>query len=245
MAEDLPLIVAETPGYLVAYKPRGMHSAPLSEGEADTLLAWCGALRPEVLAVAGRKSVERGLLHRLDRDTAGLVLLAKSQAAYDALSAAQEDGSFVKEYEAICLCPEDGAPFGRKVPFAVESAFRPYGPGRRLVRAVEVGAAAPKGVELAWDRGRPYRTEVLSIEALDDTFLRVSARLRRGFRHQVRCHLSWIGIPIRGDELYGRPDGTPLGLTAVALSFPDPLTGALAEYCLPQAGESAAGSEGR
>lgn len=230
MTDIEPRILAETPDFLVLFKPGGLHSAPLRDGESDTLLFWCGQRRPEVLSVQGRKAVERGLLHRLDRDTAGLVLLAKRQDAYDFLSEAQESGNFAKEYVAIC---EPAAEWvGRATPFEIESGFRPFGPGRRLVRAVPPGET-PRGRELALDRGRPYRTEVLGVEACEHSQLRVKVRLLRGFRHQVRCHLAWVGLPIRGDELYGRPGGG-LALTATALAFPDPAGAAFLRYGLDQ-----------
>jgi hypothetical protein len=55
-----PRIVAQTDDYAVVYKPRAMHSAPLSEGEEGTLLSWCGALIPEVLSVRGKKASKEG-----------------------------------------------------------------------------------------------------------------------------------------------------------------------------------------
>lgn len=237
MAETEPRIVAETESYLVVFKPAGLHSAPLSEEEDDNVLAWSARFCPAVLAVRGRKNVERGLLHRLDRDTEGLVLLAKTQEAYDRIGESQERGLFLKEYDALCdprSAAGSSAPFGgRPVPFAIESGFRPYGPGRRAVRAVEVdGEGRPiygRVKELALDRGKPYRTDVLSIGGGNGRLL-VRARLSRGFRHQVRCHLAWIGLPLVGDELYGKGGPEPLGLRAVALAFPDPGGNGTARY---------------
>lgn len=238
MSETEARIVAETETYLIVFKPRGMHSAPLSEGEGGTLLAWCSDLRPAVLSVRGRKEVERGLLHRLDRDTEGLVLLAKDQRAYDALNESQEKGTFLKEYEALCVGSPGAVLARRRLPFAIESGFRPFGPGRRAVRPIETDEAGTplsgRVPELALDRGRPYRTDVLSLAEVSSrgaaprTLAR--ARLARGFRHQVRCHLAWIGLPLVGDALYGAEDGEDLALRAVCLSFPDPVDGRPVRY---------------
>jgi 23S rRNA pseudouridine1911/1915/1917 synthase len=67
-------------------------------------------------------------------------------------------------------------------------------------------------------------------------YIRFTLRIRRGFRHQIRCHLAWLGFPITGDALYG---GLPapetaagIALRARTLRFPDPVTGAEREYRL-------------
>ncbi|MFA6504517.1 MAG: pseudouridine synthase [Treponemataceae bacterium] len=232
MTETVVRIIAETDAYLVVYKPHGMHCAPLSEGEEGTLLSWGARLCPAILSVRGRKEVERGLLHRLDRDTEGLVLLAKTQRAYDSLSESQERGVFLKEYEALCVGSSSTVLVDRTLPFAIESGFRPFGPGRRVVRPVETdgdgNALSGRVLELALDRGHPYRTNVLALSDASSTGnirTLVRAGLARGFRHQVRCHLAWIGLPLVGDELYGKADGENLALRAVALMFPDPENG--------------------
>jgi 23S rRNA pseudouridine1911/1915/1917 synthase len=252
MPETEPRIIAETEAFLIVFKPRSMHSAPLAEGEEHTLLAWCGRLHPSVLSVRGRKEIERGLLHRLDRDTEGLVLLAKTQAAYDALNESQEQGLFLKEYAALCVGAVPPRLSAARFPFSIESGFRPFGPGRRAVKPVEVdGKGTPvagKVKELALDRGRPYRTEVLSLVSVDSAAgPRTSAlvRLARGFRHQVRCHLAWFGLPLVGDGLYGPGGDEALALSAVALSFPDPSNGKIVRYELPYAVASSSLSGGR
>lgn len=245
MAESFgePFVVAKKPGYLVVYKPRGLHSAPLREGEASTLLAWCAAAHPEVLLPRGRKAVEGGLLHRLDGDTAGLVLFARTQEACDELLRQQELGLFRKEYEAACSDlrsrPASAPGFPPRpaavpAPFEIRSAFRPWGPGRKAVRPVPAEGPRPASAkEVALDRGSPYATRVLALEAGAGRAV-VRAELARGFRHQVRCHLAWLGLPIVGDCLYGPPDAEgPLGLEAVALSFLDPEGGGPVRYAIP------------
>ena len=270
-----PFVAVEKPAYLVVFKPRGMHGAPLAAGEEGTLLAWCAERWPELLRVRGRKAVEGGLLHRLDRDTAGLVVFAREQATCDFLLGEQERGAFLKEYEARCRdLRDDGAyadlsleagfpprPFrAGDSPCEVESAFRPYGPGRRAVRPILAATAGEVPSRLradaAFDRGRPYRTSIQAlspilaqalspIRALSPSGERrilVRASLERGFRHQVRCHLAWLGLPIEGDELYPRPvaelaaeplaAAPSLALTATAVSFPDPESGMTLRYAL-------------
>ncbi|MDR2795202.1 MAG: hypothetical protein LBB47_00645, partial [Spirochaetaceae bacterium] len=171
------------------------------------------------------------LLHRLDYETSGLVFAALTQRVMDAMLTQQGRGLFVKDYEAI-VCET-----GRKLPgfppcpaipahgdgwarsFSLESGFRCYGAGRKAVRPVLSGGGNAGKYAV-------YQTEILDMEPAENPLWRVSPRLARGFRHQVRCHLAWLGIPILGDILYGgKASGGPLALRAAALSFFDPLSG--------------------
>jgi 23S rRNA pseudouridine1911/1915/1917 synthase len=236
-----PTIVVEERDYIVVFKPKGVHGAPLTEGEGGTLLAWCATRYPEILGVKGRKTIEGGLLHRLDLETEGLVVLARNQAFYDALSAQQAAGLFLKEYEALSIVGTGAlpgfpaAPTIPSVPAVIESAFRPFGPDRKAVRPVPFdrrdNVAVPlvsgrRSRDVALDQGAPYRTELLEITRIDDGLVRIRARLARGFRHQIRCHLAWIGYPIAGDGLYGGGGKLDsLSLSAIEVSFRDPLTG--------------------
>jgi 23S rRNA pseudouridine1911/1915/1917 synthase len=222
-----PEIIAETAAYLVVYKPPFMHSAPLGEDRRGTLLDYAARLYPEILKPRGRKICEGGLLHRLDYETRGLLLIARNQAALDNFSRQQESGLFVKEYEAVsegkgvdlpgfpqpaCCAGPPGA--------VVRSAFRPYGKGRRAVRPLPAG-------------GIIYITEILSITDTAEGKRIFQIRLMKGFRHQIRCHLAWIGWPVRNDALYGGVmDGSFLALNARFVAFNDPETGERREYRL-------------
>ena len=226
-----PDLVAETASCLVVYKPPGMHTAPLRKEEVGTLLAWAASLFPEVLHIRGRKENEGGLLHRLDYETQGLVLIARTEAALAVLAAQQEKNLFIKEYDAVCETPRSaeaenmaGFPqFTGDSPTegtCIVSAFRPFGKGRKAVRPI------PDGKSL-------YRTEILSrVEDGGRHFFRL--RIRKGFRHQIRCHLAWVKYPLLNDSLYGENrDGGFLALRASALAFADPESGESRTYRLP------------
>jgi 23S rRNA pseudouridine1911/1915/1917 synthase len=280
---EIPRIVDETESYAVVYKPPLMFSAPLGRGFENTLLGWYARRCPKVLEPIGGREGEGGLLHRLDFETEGLVLFAKTQGAYDALRSQQEAGDFVKEYLAIS-CPPSPEGEGQKPlsgfppppntstglslssppgPGHIESFFRPWGPGRRAVRPVTLG----KKRRIARDQGKPYRTEILfrkDMDAASGIRGREGAgpprlfglQIIRGFRHQIRCHLAWIGEPILYDTLYGGHGGAPnstldsgtphnppaprngwekrpIGLRAWAFRFLDPGTGEQRDYRLP------------
>ena len=245
-----PCILKETPAYLLVYKPPGMHSAPL-RNRGPSLAGWCAALFPEITEIRGRTAGEGGLLHRLDRETHGLVLLARNQKSYDCLLEQQREGLIQKEYGALAarsslLLP--GFPPPAPVPGAslrgaplrgtvIESGFRAYGPGRRQVRPL-VCSPAP---EAARDQGGNYRTEILESSWVGELasgcgVLSLRLRICRGFRHQIRCHLAWTGFPILNDPLSGgaQTPGSRMALYAQALVFFDPMTGEKTEFSIKQ-----------
>ncbi|GHV41026.1 RNA pseudouridine synthase [Spirochaetia bacterium] len=261
-----PYVLSETEDYAVVYKPPLMHSVPLKKDEEEnpllnfpTLLDWYGRIEPRTLGLIGRKEIEGGLLHRLDYETEGLVLIAKNQSAMDALLAQQQQGLFVKEYGALSRLPENPDPLpgfppfsqhtdpGIKRPEKIQSYFRPWGPGRKAVRPFVTGPDAPRRKitrTIASDQGNPYVTEILSSNDAGEGLTHFKLRIKRGFRHQIRCHLSWIGKPILNDALYGgaplekaqeAPDRRPpIALCAESFSFNDPASGERREYRIRQ-----------
>jgi 23S rRNA pseudouridine1911/1915/1917 synthase len=240
MTENRPYILEETDDYAVVYKPPQMHSAPLSRQDGGTLFEWYRQ------KLAAEHSSEVNIMHRLDFETHGLVLFAKNSKSFDFFKSLQDRGEFVKEYSAICSANsvpvnDDGfppPPAGN--PRIIMSYFRPFGPGRKLVRPVTDDSK--KYHETAKDNGGFYRTEIADISG--NVF---TVRIKRGFRHQIRCHLCWIGRPILNDPLYFLPsteaaipsDGEPetnalqansfaenlLALRAHAVFFTDPSSG--------------------
>jgi 23S rRNA pseudouridine1911/1915/1917 synthase len=255
-----PYILDETADYAVIYKPPRMHAAPLRKGESGTLLNWYALLFPPILTILGRRPQEGGLLHRLDYATHGLVLFAKTQSAMDTLQAQQEGGLFVKEYGALAAANKAGPKLSgfpsidrinNTMNNTIESAFRPYGQGRKAVRPALISGNNEQGGKkknTALDRGYPYKTEILEKTVLEEAVY-FSLRIVRGFRHQIRCHLSWIGYPILNDRLYGglcpggaasgEPPEDPalsqadLALRAQGLFFYDPASQEPRSYTIP------------
>ncbi len=222
--------------FVVLYKPHGMPSAPLVPGDSDSAFCRACLLFPELSGVRGRKEIEHGLLHRLDNDACGLLVIASTQQSYDALNESQRNGSFEKTYDVVCLPNKNNAvelggfpPVPCSLTIAsgekttAESAFRPFGAGRGQVRPVtsESGTAAcRKGGNTI------YRTEI-EIVSVEETAATVRCRITAGYRHQVRCHLAWVGLPVLGDRLYNSRcgKGRTLQFEGSALCFPHPLTG--------------------
>lgn len=233
---------SEEKPFAVIYKPAGLPSAPLSESDEQTALSQALRLFPAVNAVCGVKPVERGLLHRLDTATSGLLLVAADQRFYDFMLSEQKEGRFIKEYAAKCHHIKENARFlggfpaipaqvqslslGLGAKAEVNSFFRSFGVGKKEVRPV-TEASSPLILKKIGAK-KLYRTSVW-IKDFHDGVFSVSARIQEGFRHQVRCHLAWCGFPVLGDTLYNykvreRSGEEALSFAAVSLSFMNPLT---------------------
>lgn len=217
VAQDIPLdVVYEDGDVIVVNKPVGMvvHPAP---GHPDgtlvnALLYHCGE---SLSGVGGQK--RPGIVHRIDRDTSGLIIAAKNDAAHLALAAQLADHTLARTYECLAVgnFREDSgtvnAPIGRHPVDRKRMAVVRQG-GREAVTHWEVIARYP-GV----------------------THLR--CRLETGRTHQIRVHLAYIGHPILGDTVYGAKKPVP-GLTgqclhAVGLRFLHPRTGEPVELTCP------------
>ena len=232
-----PLLVCfEDKSMVVIDKPAGLHTAPLPHGETDTLLARAVEAYPEIASLPGIKSVEPGLVHRLDAETSGLVVIARTEQAFTALRAAFAARAATKRYLACCSCMD---PEG--LPARIETRFAPYGRGRAMVRVVLLDEPARRAARNATRES--YRTDVRWMGGAPGRAL-LEASITRGFRHQVRAHLSFLGYPLFGDPLYGTP--APAGcaprmyLHAWRIEMSHPVTGALTTVESPAPPEFAA-----
>lgn len=199
---EAPLeVVLERDDLLVLDKPAGQPTAPLDPGERGTLANALLARYPE-LAGIGFSPREPGLVHRLDTETSGLVLAARTKAAFEALSKGLKEGRLDKRYHLLCQggdLPETGT---------IEIPLAPHPKDRRRVYPCihprDVARYAP----------RPAVTEYTRKRACGDLWL-VEARAPKASRHQIRAHFAAIGHPLAGDALYGGPEIR--GLTRHAL----------------------------
>jgi 23S rRNA pseudouridine1911/1915/1917 synthase len=225
---NIPYVALESASWVILWKPHGMPTVPLAEGERGTLLEFFISLYPEGDSVCGKKGVERGIIHRLDTATSGLVLAARTQATFDSLWDAQKNGLIRKTYTALCDHTSGSIPVA-----SIQSRFRAYGPKGREVRPLFPGM---RGYDKA---GAEYETIIEKIEECADG-VTVTCSLVRGYRHQIRSHLASAGFPLIGDTLYNpryrevAPESVTLGLSATALSFPDPDTLTIKSFSLPQ-----------
>lgn len=251
--EEVPAIVLDTGRFVVAYKPAGMHSAPpgkrAPDGHGPSLAAWLGTRIPAAAGVRGKREGEGGMVHRLDRDTRGLVLFALDDDAFSFFEGAAATGRFKKRYRVeaepvgfglpgsrpLLGCPQGvaaadwakdlrardaGRLAERLGGRSVASRFRPYGAGARRVACGDVALVDNgSGTDKRWTE-RVYRSQILDARA-EGCVVMARVELTGGFRHQIRAHMAWLGLPLLGDELYGE-GGQPLALVAYALDVPDP-----------------------
>ena len=204
VAEDLPLrIVWEDEHLLVVDKPAGVvvHPAP---GHAR------GTLVHGLLAhdVEGGEEHRPGIVHRLDRDTSGLIVVARSHEAHERLRALVRRRELERHYLALVV----GRPQSRRG--RIEA---PIGRDRR----------DPFKHSLDTDTPRDAITQFEVVEILPRHAL-LDVRLETGRTHQIRVHLAAIDLPVAGDPVYGR--ARELGLErqflhATRLAFTHPLTG--------------------
>ncbi len=204
--EEIPVpLVFEDESVLVVDKPAGLVVHPGAGNPSGTLV---NALLGKGIS-GGDDPSRPGIVHRLDRDTSGLMVLARGEPAYSRLVEMMSARQVDRVYRALVVgrgLPETGtidSPVGRD-------------PDNPTLMAAGVG--------------KPALThfEVLA-EAAGHAMLRV--RLETGRTHQIRVHLSAIGYPVYSDPLYGTPiDEHRLWLHAERLSFEHPVTGEVLEF---------------
>ena len=214
--QDIPLdVVYEDADVIVVNKPSGMvvHPAPghpdgtlvnaLLYHCAGTLSGVGGALRP-------------GIVHRIDRDTSGLIIAAKNDAAHQYLSAQLADHTLARTYECIVVgkLREDRG--------TVDAPIARHPTDRKRMAVVAGGREAVTHWEVI---------------ARYPGYTHVRCRLETGRTHQIRVHMAYIGHPILGDTVYGAKKEVP-GLTgqclhAVGLRFLHPRTHEVVELSCP------------
>lgn len=200
-AENIPLdIVYEDDNVLVVNKPAGMVVHPAAGHSGGTLVNAVLGHAPK-LDVGGEE--RPGIVHRLDADTSGLIVIAKNDAALRDLQAQFKSRTVHKTYLALVegkIAPPRGkiiAPIGRD-------------PKHRQQMAVIPPSLVGKGVR-GLGHAREATTVYRTIANLGDHTL-VAAEPQTGRTHQIRVHLSYFGFPIVGDSVYGSKKKNRFGL---------------------------------
>jgi len=272
---EFPFVLGNAGDFLAVFKPCGMHSVPVRGGGEGDLVSWLKTTIPSLLhdfdcdgqieisdgIIPGERlssaRAELGMLSRLDRDTSGIVLFARSMRAFIDSFAMQRVLAIRKYYYLVTLPsgnPMQGSKPSRVPDFepvsvlktthsgwiTIESGFRSYGPRGSRVACLErknngepgttvtetvTETATAAGTAAEASARDIYRTSFRRREAvhfqgtvlppdLGESALFLEAEIERGFRHQIRAHAAWAGMPIVGDSLYGGAEGERLYLEA-------------------------------
>jgi 23S rRNA pseudouridine1911/1915/1917 synthase len=203
--EPMELRIAhEDEHLLVVDKPAGLVVHPAPGHATGTLVHGLLALEPE----GGEEPERPGIVHRLDRDTSGLLVVARSEAAHRRLQELVREREVEREYLALVV----GRPRSRAG--RIEA---PIGRDRRDATRHSLDTDSPREAITHFEAAELLRGYAV---------LRVT--LETGRTHQIRVHLEAIGLPVAGDPVYGRPGELGLErqfLHAARLAFPHPVTG--------------------
>jgi len=202
-------VLHEDDHVLVIDKPAGMVVHPGAGNATGTLAAAALAHAPAIAGVGGPR--RPGIVHRLDKDTSGVLVMAKTRAAYEGLTAQLVERSVTRRYVAVVhgrvglTAGVVDAPMGRDPSHRQRMAVRPAGKGKRAVTHYRVVERFPH-------------------------FTYLELRLETGRTHQIRVHMASLGHPVVGDRTYGRSHGKQpiasegLALHAVTLAFLHPIS---------------------
>ena len=202
--EDAHLIVIDKPAGLVVHPAAGNRDGTL----VNALIAHCG---DSLRGIGGE--LRPGIVHRIDKDTTGLIVAAKTEQAHASLGKQFAAHKVERAYQALVW----GVPRVRAG--AIEGALGRSPLNRQKMAVLRAG-------------GKAARTHYKVIEAFGSTAALVECRLETGRTHQVRVHMAHLGHPLIGDPVYGRPRTIP-GLTlmikrqalhAAVLGFQHPVT---------------------
>jgi len=203
-------IIYESDQYVVIDKPAGItvHPAP---GHADDTIV--NAMLAE-FEISDENDLRPGIVHRLDKDTSGIMLVAKNRDAREKLSAVFANREIDKRYLAVCW----GKP---KVNHFIIN--EPIGRHRKDRKKMCVR-----------EDGREAKSEIAVLKQSDRAFL-AEIRIYTGRTHQIRVHMSHAGFPLAGDEVYGNRQSISLPISRQALhsyklSFTDPFSQETAAY---------------
>jgi 23S rRNA pseudouridine1911/1915/1917 synthase len=211
-------VLAEGPGWLAVDKPAGVPVHPLAEDETGTVLGAVAARHPEIVGV-GEGGLRSGVVHRLDVDTSGVLLLATQEPAWQRLRAAFREHRVEKVYRALVAGRLEHE--GEAELWLLTARHRPA-KVRVISTAERARTRGARPCRLAWRPLEVYRTASL-----------VEVRPVTGHLHQIRAVLAHFGHPLLGDRTYAPPEvaaaaprhmlhASSVAFEEIAAASPDP-----------------------
>lgn len=185
-------IIKETEDYLVIDKPAGLLVHPTEADEKGTLAEWIVKKYPDVAGV-GEDPVRPGIVHRLDREASGLLVIAKTQKMFKHLKSQFKKSEVIKEYKVLVhgVVEKD---FG-EIDFLIDR-----GPDGRMVSRPKIDELSLRHVNKI-QPGKLARTE-FTAEKKFVNYTLLNVRIYTGRTHQIRVHMFAYGYPVVGDTLY-------------------------------------------
>ena len=189
-----PKVIYEDKNFLAVDKPPGLLVHPTVSSKEPTLVDWLKRRYPEITKVGDDPKTRPGIVHRLDRDTSGIILIARSQKYFEYLKSLFQSRAIKKTYRALVygkLTPKKGI----------------------IKKDIRVKSGTTKRTVF---KGRGERAAVTEYKVLRyfDNFSWIEVTPLTGRTHQIRVHLASIGCPVMGDKLYGpkKPKTTLAGV---------------------------------
>jgi 23S rRNA pseudouridine1911/1915/1917 synthase len=187
---DASLVIRhESPKLFVVDKPAGQPTAPLRGGETGTLANAIAGRHPELVGI-GYSPREPGIVHRLDNETSGLVVVARSAAAFETLRDALQFEKLGKEY--LLVCASENLPDQGTIEYPITNHPKDKRRVYPCIHPRDVMRYAPRPASTS------YR-----VERRVGPWALVRAEAARAVRHQLRAHFAAIEHPLAGDVLYG------------------------------------------
>ena len=208
-----PKIIYEDKNFLAVNKPAGLLVHPTAVSKENTLVDWLLKNYPEIKNVGDAPEIRPGIVHRLDKDTSGVILIAKNQRYFEYLKKLFQTGQIKKTYLALVW----GEVKQKTGEIAKSISLKPGG----VKRTVWKGKMEKEAIT-EYKVIKSIKYQISNIK--EEVFSLVEAMPKTGRTHQIRIHLASIGHPIVGDALYGRKTN-PFGLArqflhAESVEFP-------------------------
>ncbi len=198
-----PQIIYKDENIVAVNKPAGLlvHPGPTTDPEEKTLVDWVAQNFPETKTVGDEPQIRPGIIHRLDRDTSGILIIARNQESFEFLKQQFKDRKIQKTYTALCA---------GKIKNKTEIIDIPIGRSKKTPTKRLASLKARGKLRDAITEYKVKKEFLPGPDGQDYTLL--EAYPKTGRTHQIRVHLKAIGLPIICDKLYTKKPLCPFGL---------------------------------